>query len=45
MEDLIGFAIFTIAFMTFGMLAGACLMRRIDDLAHAIERSNERYVN
>lgn len=44
-QGLLGFAIFTIAFITLGMLTGACLMRRIDDLAHAIEKDDERYVN
>ena len=44
-QDLLGFAIFTVIFMAFGMVAGACLMRRIDDLAHTIEKYDERYVN
>jgi len=44
-QYLLGFAYFTVIFMAFGMVAGACLMRRIDDLAHAIEKDDERYVN
>lgn len=44
-QDLIGFAIFMTIFMTFGMITGACLMRRIDALAHAIEKDDEKYVN
>lgn len=44
-QDLIGFAIFTTIFMTLGMITGACLMRRIDSLAYAIEKADERYIN
>jgi hypothetical protein len=44
-QDLLGFAYFTIIFMTLGMLTGACLMRRIDSLAEAIEESENKYVN
>ena len=45
MEDLIGFAYFTVIFMTFGLLTGACLMRRIDALARAIDEHAEKFIN
>jgi hypothetical protein len=45
MEELIGFAYFTVIFMTFGMIVGACLMRRIDSLARVIEEIDEKYVS
>lgn len=44
-QDLLGFAYFTLIFMTLGMLTGACLMRRIDSLAEAIEQAEDKYVN
>jgi len=44
-EDIIGLAYFTVIFMTLAMITGACLMKRIDSLAHAIEKADERYVN
>ena len=43
MQELIGFAIFTITFITLGMLTGACLMRRIDALAYALEAADKKY--
>ena len=45
MEDLIGFAYFTVIFMTFGMITGACLMRALDSLARAIDDHAEKFVN
>jgi len=45
MEDLIGLAYFTVIFMTMGMIAGACLMRRLDSLARAIDDHAEKFVN
>jgi hypothetical protein len=44
-EELIGFAIFTTMFLALGMITGACLMRRIDSLAHAIEDADKRYTD
>jgi len=44
-EELIGFAYFTVIFLTLGMITGACLMRRIDDLAHAIDEADKKYIN
>ena len=44
-QDLIGFAYFTVIFMTLGMITGACLMRALDAMARAIEEDEERYVN
>lgn len=44
-EDYIGFAYFTVIFMTFGMITGACLMRALDAMARAIEKDDEKYVN
>jgi len=45
MQELIGFAIFTLTFLTLGMLTGACLMRRIDSLARAIEEADKKYTD
>jgi hypothetical protein len=45
MPELIGFAIFTLTFLTLGMLTGACLMRRIDSLARAIEEADKKYTD
>jgi len=45
MEELIGFAIFTLTFITLGMITGACLMRRIDSLAYALEEADKKYTN
>jgi len=45
MNELIGFAIFMIAFTTLGMLTSACLMRRIDSLAHALEEADKKYTD
>jgi hypothetical protein len=45
MQELIGFAYFTIAFITLGMLTGACLMRRIDSLAYALEEADKKYTD
>ena len=44
-EELIGFAYFTVIFLTLGMITGACLMCRIDSLAHAIEEADKKYIN
>jgi hypothetical protein len=45
MDELLGFAYFTVIFMTFGMITGACLMRALDSLARAIDDHAERFVN
>jgi hypothetical protein len=44
-EELIGFAYFTIIFMTLGMITASCLMRRIDSLAEAIDEADKKYIN
>jgi hypothetical protein len=44
-EELIGFAIFMTTFLALGMLTGACLMRRIDSLAHALEEADKKYTD
>jgi hypothetical protein len=44
-EELIGFAIFMTTFLALGMLTGACLMRRIDSLAHALEEVDKKYTD
>ena len=44
-EEIIGFAYFTVIFLTLGMLTGACLMRRIDALAHAIDEVDKKYID
>ena len=43
-QDLIGFAYLTLIITTLGMITGACLMRRIDAIAHAIDEIDKRYV-
>jgi hypothetical protein len=45
MEDLIGFAYFTVIFMTFGLITGACLMRRLDSLSRAIDEHAEKFID
>jgi len=45
MEDLIGLAYFTVIFMTMGMIAGACLVRRLDALARAIDDADKKYID
>jgi hypothetical protein len=45
MQELVGFAIFTMTFMLLGMITGACLMRRIDSLAHALEEADKKYTD
>jgi len=45
MQELIGFAIFTTTFLALGMITGACLMRRIDSLAHALEAADKKYTD
>jgi len=45
MQELIGFAIFTLTFITLGMITGACLMRRIDSLAQALEEADKKYTD
>ena len=44
-EELIGFAIFMTTFLALGMLTGACLMRRIDSLAYALEEADKKYTD
>jgi len=44
-EEIIGFVYFTVIFLTLGMITGACLMRRIDSLAHAIEEADKKYID
>jgi hypothetical protein len=45
MDDLLGFAYFTVIFMTFGLITGACLMRRLDSLARAFDDADKKFVN
>lgn len=45
MNELIGFAYFMTVFMAFGFVTGACLMRRIDALAHALENADKKYTD
>jgi hypothetical protein len=45
MQELVGFAIFMTAFITLGMITGACLMRRIDSLARALEEADKKYTD
>jgi hypothetical protein len=44
-DELIGLAYFTVIFVTLGMITGACLMRRLDSLAHAIEEADKKYID
>ena len=44
-DEIIGLAYFTIIFTTLLMLTGACLMRRIDSLAHAIDEADKKYID
>jgi len=44
-EELTGFAIFMTSFMALGMITGACLMRRIDALAYALEAADKKYTD
>jgi hypothetical protein len=45
MEDLIGLAYLTVIFTTFGLITGACLMRRLDALARAIDDADKKYID
>jgi len=44
-EEIIGFAFFTVIFTTLLMLTGACLMKRLDSLAHAIDEADKKYID
>jgi hypothetical protein len=44
-DEIIGLAYFTVIFLTLGMITGACLMRRIDALAHAIDAADKKYID
>ena len=45
MQELSGFAIFMTTFLTLGMITAACLMRRIDSLAYALEAADKKYTD
>jgi hypothetical protein len=44
-EQIIGFAFFSVIFTTLLMLTGACLMKRLDSLAHAIDEADKKYID
>jgi len=44
-DEIIGLVYFTVIFTTLFMLTGACLMKRLDSLAHAIEEADKKYID